>query len=222
MSDFTKLSERQRNILIFMDQYIANNGFPPTIREIGAATAINSTSVVNYNLNKLVNAGYLNRVESKSRGLRLIRDLPGRKRRKIEPSVDVFQVPHFGPIVAGSPINVPDDIVPTEDDVVEIPASYLGNVNPAEVYAMTVEGDSMIDSMIQDGDIVVLRKTNTAHNGEMVAIWLTDRSEITLKHFYLEGSRVRLQPANPTMDPIYVDPSTCQVQGKVLSVMRHM
>jgi repressor LexA len=221
MSDFDKLSERQRNILIFMDQYMADNGFPPTIREIGAATGINSTSVVNYNLNKLVTAQFLEREESKSRGLRLVRDLPGGRRHKVLASADLFQVPYCGHIVAGEPINV-DAITPNEDDVVEVPASYLSGVNPAEVYALTVEGNSMIDAMIQDGDIVILRQAKTARNGEMVAVWLTERSETTLKRFYNEGNRIRLQPAHPTMDPIYVDPSHCQIQGKVLSVMRRL
>ena len=222
MSDFDKLSERQRNILIFMENYIVDNSFPPTIREIGAATGINSTSVVNYNLNKLVRHGFLEREEAKSRGLRLIRDLPGGRRTKVRASANLFRVPHYGQIVAGEPINVPDDLTPDEDDAVEIPASVISGINPSEIFALTVNGDSMIDAMIQDGDVVILRKTNVAQNGEMVAIWLTDRSEITLKHFFLEGKRVRLQPAHPTMDPIYVNPNDCMVQGKVLSVMRTM
>lgn len=221
MTDFDKLSERQRNILIFMDQYMADNGFPPTIREIGAATGINSTSVVNYNLNKLVNAQFLERVESKSRGLRLVKELPGGRRSKVLASADLFQVPYYGQIVAGEPINV-DAITPGEEDVVEVPASFLSGVNPSEVYALTVEGNSMIDAMIQDGDVVILRQAKTARNGEMVAVWLTERSETTLKHFYNEGNRIRLQPAHPTMEAIYVDPSHCHVQGKVLSVMRRM
>ena len=136
-------------------------------------------------------------------------------------SADLFQVPYYGPIVAGEPINV-DAIMPGEEDVVEVPASYLSGVNPAEVYALTVEGNSMIDAMIQDGDVVILRQAKTAQNGEMVAVWLTERSETTLKHFYNEGNRIRLQPAHPTMDPIYVDPNHCHIQGKVLSVMRRL
>jgi repressor LexA len=222
MSDFNKLSERQRNILIFMDNYIADNSFPPTIREIGAATGINSTSVVNYNLNKLVRHGFMEREESKSRGLRLIRDLPGGRRSKVHPSANIFRVPHYGPIVAGAPINVPDDLIPNDDDAVEILASVISGINPSEVFALTVNGDSMIDAMIQDGDVVILRKTQVPQNGEMVAVWLTDRSEITLKHYYQEKDQIRLQPAHPTMPAIYVNPKDCMVQGKVLSVMRTM
>ena len=98
----------------------------------------------------------------------------------------------------------------------------LGGVDPANAYALKVKGDSMIDSMIREGDIVILRKQETANNGDMVAVWLTDRSETTLKYFHNEGSRIRLQPAHPHMKPIYVDPSICRVEGKVLSVIRHM
>jgi repressor LexA len=222
MKDFDKLSERQRNILRFMDKYVDDNGFPPTIREIGKATGIDSTSVVNYNLNKLVQAGFLERAEAKSRGLRLIRLLPEGRRSKVKASVELLRVPYIGQIVASEPVNVPDGLYPDEDNAVEVPASLLAGINPAEVFALTVKGDSMIDAMIKDGDTVILRKAETAKNGEMVAVWLTERNETTLKHFYEEGKRIRLQPAHPTMDPIYVDPRHCQVQGKVLSVIRSM
>jgi repressor LexA len=220
MKDFSKLSKRQQNILRFMDRYLHENGFPPTIREIGSATGIDSTSVVNYNLNKLVQAGFLERAESKSRGLRLMRELPGGRRSKIKPIIDILQIPNIGRIVASEPVNVPDDYYPDEDNMVEVPASLLGGIDPAEVYALTVKGDSMIDAMIQDGDVIILRKIEKVRNGDMVAVWLDERSETTLKHFYDEGSKIRLQPAHPTMDPIYVDPLHCHIQGKVLSVMR--
>jgi repressor LexA len=222
MKDFDKLSERQRRILRFMDRYMYDNGFPPTIREIGKATGIDSTSVVNYNLNKLVQAGFVERAESKSRGLRLVKSIPDGRRARVKASSDLLRVPLIGQIVASEPVNVPDDYYPDEDNAVEVPASLLAGVNPTEVYALTVKGDSMIDAMIQDGDVVILRKTDTIRNGDMVAVWLDERSETTLKHFYEEGVRIRLQPAHPTMDPIYVDASHCHVQGKVLSVMRYM
>ncbi len=221
---FDKLSQRQQNILKFMDRYIYDNGFPPTIREIGKATNIDSTSVVNYNLNKLVQAGFLRRVEAKSRGLRLIRDIPdGYKQAKIIEAAELFKIPQLGQIVAGEPIQVLDDTDPFDpENAIEVPASMLGGVNPGEVYALKVNGNSMIDAMIQDGDIVILRKASQAHNGEMVAVWLDERGETTLKHFFNEGDKVRLQPAHPTMDPIFVDARHCQVQGKVLSVMRQL
>jgi repressor LexA len=222
MKEFHKLSERQRNILRFIDRYIDDNGFPPTIREVGEATGIESTSVVNYNLNKLVDAEFLDRTAAKSRGLRLIRDIPNSRKQRVKSAMNQPKVPMMGQIVAGEPINVPDDAYPDEDNMVEVPESLLSGLNPSDVYALTVKGHSMIDAMIQDGDTVILRKANTAVNGDMVAVWLTDRSETTLKYFYSEKDQIRLQPAHPTMDPIYVDPTICQVQGKVLSVIRRL
>lgn len=216
---FEQLSERQRNILRFIDKYIHQNGFPPTIRDIGAATNINSTSVVNYNLNKLVDAGFLERETFSSRGLRLVRDIPGGY-QSVMASSDALMIPLIGQIVASEPVNVPDDFTVDPDDSVEVPPSMLGNINLNEVYALRVKGDSMIDAMIQDGDVVILRKTETVRNGDMVAVWLDERSETTLKRFFNEGERIRLQPAHPTMEPIYVDPRHCHVQGKVMSVMR--
>ncbi|PJF30101.1 MAG: repressor LexA [Phototrophicales bacterium] len=220
MKEFEKLSERQRNILYFMDQYMTEHGFPPTIRDIGAATKIDSTSVVNYNLNKLVEAGFLERVASKSRGLRLVKPIPNGRNVMVRSSDTLLRVPHIGTIIAGQPVSIDVDIDP--DNAVEVPQTWLNGVDPNEVYALTVHGDSMIDAMIQEGDLVILRKTTTARNGDMVAVWLDERNETTLKYFYDEGSRIRLQPANPTMGPIFVDYRHCQVQGKVLSVMRRL
>jgi repressor LexA len=88
------------------------------------------------------------------------------------------------------------------------------------LFALTVSGDSMIDAMVNDGDIVIMRQQNTAHNGDMVAVWLSPGDTTTLKYFYNEGDRVRLQPANPTMEPIYMSPEQVQVQGKVMMVLR--
>jgi repressor LexA len=219
---FEELSERQQNILRFMDRYIHTNSFPPTIREIGNATDIESTSVVNYNLNKLVEAGYLERSDSKARGLRLIEDVPGGRLSKNGAIQQMPLVPLLGQIVAGEPISVPDDVYPDDEDMVMIPADWIQGISLTEVFALKVKGNSMIDAMIQDGDTVIFRKAKTAANGEMVAVWLDERSETTLKYFYNEGTRIRLQPAHPTMDPIYVDPLHCHIQGKVLSVLRHL
>lgn len=222
VKDFKKLSERQRNILNFMYDYVEENAYPPTIREIGEATDINSTSVVNYNLNKLVDAGYLDRSDKVSRGLRLVAKIPGKSERKVRASDVVERVALVGKIAAGLPIEVPEDIAHSfdDDDMLDIPPFLLGGVDATEVFALEVEGDSMIDAMISEGDIVLLRSTQTAKNGDMVAVWLPDRGETTLKFFYNEGSRIRLKPAHPTMDDIYVDARNCEIRGKVLSVIR--
>jgi repressor LexA len=221
MKDRTKLSERQKGILKFMEAYLDMHGFPPTIREIGEATGINSTSVVNYNLNKLVTMGYLARVGHKSRGMRLVKVENGSKSlRLVPPSMPMIGIPLYAtPIVASAPMPIPEEVA--VEDTLEIPA-WMGNIDPSEVYALRVKGDSMIDAMIRDGDIVLFRKQNTAQNGDMVAVWLDEQNATTLKHFYNEGSRIRLQPAHPMMDAIYVDADHCHVQGKVLSVIRQM
>ena len=205
---------------------IESNGFPPSIREIGEATATNSTSVVNYNLNKLVQAGYLLRSSQKSRGLRLVKPLANGERQgtgmMVQPAISVMRVPMVGQIVASEPVQVPDDVgyYYDEDNMIEVTPSLLQGTDPAEVYALRVKGDSMIDAMIANGDIVLFRKQATANNGDMVAVWLAERGETTLKRFYDEGTRIRLQPAHPTMKPIYVDPNQVHIQGKVLSVIR--
>ncbi len=221
MRDRGKLSERQRNILRYMETYIENHGFPPTIREIGMNTGINSTSVVNYNLNKLVDAGHLSREARASRGLRLVKS--GRK-NSVQPVVAATQlvrVPLAGQIVASNPVPIPDDMDRAYDDSVEVTPAMLHGAPQNEVFALKVKGDSMIDAMINDGDIVIFRKQEMAQNGEMVAVWLPDRSETTLKYFYRENDdRVRLQPAHPTMEPIFVHPANLQIQGRVLSVIR--
>jgi repressor LexA len=224
MKTIDKLSERQRNILTFMDRYVRTHGFPPTIREIGEATDINSTSVVNYNLNKLVRLGYLQRTATKSRGLRLVKSASGTPKdngASTIRSTPALRVAYGGQIVAGAPVEIPSFQAADPEDFVEVVPSMLGGSDPNEVFALRVKGDSMIDAMIQDGDVVILRRAESARNGEMVAVWLDDRNETTLKYFYLENDgRVRLQPAHPTMEPIYVPAQHCHVQGRVLSVMR--
>lgn len=221
---FSKLSERQRNILRFMERYVKQTGYPPTIREIGEATGINSTSVVNYNLNKLVEAGYLQRSDRVSRGLRLVADLPGQKSKRVIANTPSARVPLVGAIVASQPVEMPDDTGHHygEEDLIDIPPALLAGNDPEQVFALKVKGESMIDAMIQEGDIVIMRRQETANQGDMVAVWLTDRSETTLKYYYPEGQHIRLQPAHPTMAPIMVNADTCLIRGKVLSVIRQL
>jgi repressor LexA len=225
MKEFSKLSERQRNMLHYIEHYIQDHGFPPTIRQIGENTGINSTSVVNYNLNKLVQAGYLTRSQHVSRGLRLTGPVPGgdKKGKGVVLRPAALRIPLIpANIFASEPVNVPDDAHYDEDDLMEVTADMLGGTDPSEAYALKVRGESMIDAMIREGDIVIFRKQQTAKNGDMVAVWLNDSSETTLKYFFKEGAKVKLQPAHPHMDPIYVDAKQIHIQGKVLSVIRHV
>ena len=224
MKEFSRLSRRQQNMLRFMRAYTQEHGFPPSIREIGEECDIGSTSVVNYNLNRLVDAGYIKRMGKVSRGLRIIRDIPGFPAigRPVIGAMDLRPVPLVGRIAAGEPISLPEDIGHhiEEDDYISVPPRLLGGHDASETFALTVRGDSMIDAMIKDGDIVILRRQNTAENGEMVAAWLPEDNETTLKNFYREADRIRLQPANRDYEPIYVHPANCEIKGKVLSVMR--
>jgi repressor LexA len=214
-----KLSDRQRKMLDFIVSFSEDNGYPPSIREIGKAVGISSTSVVNYNLNRLVDEGFLDRDQNVSRGIRLTDKLV----RATSQLADVIRIPLVGRIFASEPVPLPGTDSPMfgTDEAIEITRDLL----PAEdgLYALEVKGDSMVDAMVNDGDIVVMKHVPEWRNGDMVAVWLKDREETTLKHIYREGSRVRLQPANPTMDPIMIDhPETLEVQGKVMMVLRQM
>lgn len=217
-----RLTDRQRNILKFIEKHVNSYGYPPTIREIGEATGIASTSVVNYNLNKLTRLGHLHRTSTKSRGIKLTEKTPT---RAVHINPMTLNVRFFGQIVAGQPMPIPDDsdFANDEHSRVEVAPSMIGNADPEEVFALRVKGDSMIDAMIQDGDIIILKPIDSARNGEMVAAYLPERGETTLKYYYLEkDNMVRLQPAHPSMDPIFVHASKCQIQGRVLSVIRTM
>jgi repressor LexA len=222
--DFQSLSDRQRAILKFIEHWSDEHGFPPTIREIGAAVGIGSTSVVNYNLNKLMREGFISRSKDVSRGIRLMNEGEPKTKRP-RGNANVLLVPMVGQIVAGQPAPHPGDdfgYYYDEESGLPIPRAFIGNTDPAEVYALTVNGLSMIDAMINDGDVVILKRQAVARNGEMVAVWLNERGETTLKHFFDEGKQVRLQPANPTMSPIYVDKDKVEIQGRVLAVMRRV
>ncbi len=222
MKDFRNLSCRQQRMLRFMTAFVGDNGYPPSIREIGDECLIGSTSVVNYNLNKLVDAGYIERSDRVSRGLRILRSIPGEESASPLATRQQLQVALVGRIAAGEPISLPDDIAHhiDEDDYISVPPALLGKVDANEVFALAVRGDSMIDAMIQHGDIVILRRQHTADNGDMVAAWLKEDSETTLKYFYRRGDMIELQPANPAYQPLQVLPDNCEIKGKVLSVMR--
>jgi repressor LexA len=212
-----KLSDRQADMIDFIGKFSRDKGYPPTIRQIGEAVSISSTSVVNYNLNKLEREGYIMRDLKVSRGVRLAEGVGGRRPNRIQ---ERFSIPIAGYIFASEPVLVGDTPQTATDEVIELTRDMVSD--EGELFALRVKGDSMIDAMVNDGDIVVMKRVDRAHNGDMVAVWLSDRSETTLKKFYLENGRVRLQPANPTMGPIYVDPDNVVVQGKVMLVLRQM
>lgn len=201
--------DKRSRILDFINEFIDQKGYAPTIAEIQNACGISSKSVVEYHLRALEREGRIRRSAEISRSIEVTS--MGRRARVL---------PLLGTIAAGQPIPVP-----TEEtwqsvalDTVEIPAEVV----PAgtQAYTLRVKGKSMIDALVDDGDVVILEATNTASNGDMVAAWLIDRGEATLKRLYLEPGRIRLQPANPSMAPIYIDPDKIQIQGKVIGVLR--
>jgi repressor LexA len=203
------LSPRQQKMLSFIRRFIDEKEYPPSIRDIQIGCGISSTSVVDYNLKALERMGQIRRDREVSRAIELL-DGSGRRVRSVA-------VPMVGRIAAGQPIPVPEGSVAYDETVSLTPDMTGGREN---VFALRVKGTSMIDEFINDGDIVVMEQANSAQDGETVAVWLKKEGEVTLKKFYREGDRVRLQPANETLPPIYVDASNVEVQGRVLSVIR--
>jgi len=220
------LSERHKKILEVLENYQENIGYPPSIREIGREADISSTSVVNYYLEQLEEMGYIERDKKVSRGMRLLKTVSGKIYDVVETLDELMRIPLAGRIGAGIVIQPPDsDFNPFgSDEGVEVARSMISDRDKnAQLYALEVQGESMIDAMVDDGDIVIMKHTQDARNGEMVAVRLRDSDETTLKYFYRENGRIRLQPANPTMEPIIIeDPNSVEVQGKVVLVIRQM
>ena len=230
-----KLSDRQKSMLAFIAKFVDGNNYPPTIREIGTACGISSTSVVKYNLTKLEREKLIKRDKEVSRGLSLdwgrlqeagladnMIGAPNTDRgvRSDGSSFNFFQVPVLGYIAAGQPIQVETADHFSADEWLDLNESLFRN--PAELYALRVQGDSMIDASVLDGDIVILRHQERAENGEMVAAWIDNKNETTLKHFYLEGDQVRLRPANPSYPEMFLPAADVSVKGKVVSVIRQL
>jgi|WetSurMetagenome_2_1015567.scaffolds.fasta_scaffold222874_1 repressor LexA len=209
------LTDRQQAILDFIRDFSGRTKYPPTIREIGKSVGISSTSVVNYNLNVLEKQGHIARDKTISRGIKLVQETPE------VPPIETLRIPVLGRIAAGEPMPVPgSDFAILGDEMLELTRELLP-MDDKGLFALQVRGNSMVDAMIGDGDIVVMQQRQKADNGDLVAVWLKDREETTLKRFYLEKGKVRLQPANPTMQPIFADPKNVEVQGRVVLVIRH-
>ena len=206
------LSTKQKQILAFLRRFREEKDYPPTIRDIVKACSISSTSVVDYNLKILEKEGYIRRDREVSRGIELT---DGSRKRLV-------RVPILGYIAAGEPIPVPtSDTWEMEPiDTVEVSSELIKG--RGDVYALKVKGNSMIDALISDGDIVLMQQAVTADNGDMIAAWLKSEGETTLKKLYRERDRIRLQPANTRMKPIYVAPKNVEVQGKVVGVIRQL
>ena len=209
------LSPRQQKITDFIYRFWEDKGYPPTIRDIVAGCGISSTSVVDYNLNILEKHGYIRRHREVSRGIELVSRPPAPGAR--------LQVPIIGQIAAGEPIPVPTadtwDVTAASETLEVTKDLTRGREG---VYALKVKGSSMVDALVNDGDLVLMEYVSSVENGEMAAIWLKAEKEATLKKFYAEPGRVRLQPANSQMEPMYVDPDNVEIQGRVIAVIRQL
>jgi len=206
------LTRRQRAILQFIENFLDENEYPPTIRDIQRDLDISSTSVVDYNLKVLEGRNLIRRNKNISRGIELVHRSNGRR--------NIVAIPVIGQIAAGQPIPVPGDLEGSElAETVDLGTDLVRDSGRG-LFALRVKGHSMVDALINDGDVVVLRQQETCENGETVAVWLKDQKETTLKRFYHEGDRVRLQPENVTMDPIYTPADNVEVQGKLVTVVR--
>ena len=230
------LSKRHQLILKFLSGFQEENGYSPSIREIGESINVRSTSLVDYYLKQLEEKGYISREQHISRSICLLKQLQSSKSaaeriadgiRQAGSTMDnLLRIPVMGRIVASEPIPMPSSDMGFFDSEtsIDIARSLLpAKEKTDDLFALEVEGDSMIDAMVNDGDIVIMRRTQQANNGEMVAVWLDDKDQTTLKYFYQEASGIRLQPANPSMDPIYVEnPASLRIMGKVVMVIRQM
>ena len=213
------LNKREKSILKFIAKQIEKEGHPPSVREIGKAVGLSSTATVHGYLKRLEEKGYIRKENQKGRTLKLIKDENGenvaKKKRKeskdFYASREMVEVPVIGKITAGEPILAVENVT----DTFPIPIDFVGN---SESFMLTVRGESMIEAGILSGDYILVRKQNTAENGEIVVALIED--EATVKTFYKEKDYIRLQPENSTMDPIIVP--NCEILGKVIGVFRKM
>jgi repressor LexA len=232
------LGDRHIRIMRFLTDFQEQHGYSPSIREIGRHISVDSTSLVDYYLEQLCSAGYIERDKRVSRSIRIMRPVyqgeslpnrpaPGGRKLGVRAATELWTIPLVGRIGASLPVPMP----PQEgtsyfdpDTSIEIARSLLpAREKMNELFALEVSGYSMIDAMVNDGDIVIMKRAKNANNGEMVAIWLDDSNETTLKYFFKEGNHVRLQPANPTMSPIIIEnPEGLRIQGKVVMIVRRV
>ena len=210
------INKREKAILKFIEKQVVTNGYPPSVREIGKAVGLKSTATVHGYLESLEKKGYIKKESQKGRTLKLLKggNLEGEQTSFDKPvytNKEMVDVPVVGKITAGAPILAVENVT----DSYPIPIDFVGN---CESFMLTVRGESMIEAGILDGDYILVRKQNTATNGEIVVALIED--EATVKTFYKETDHIRLQPENSTMDPIIVP--NCEILGKVIGVFRKM
>ena len=196
------LTKRQREVLDYLHDFIKQHGYAPSLEELGRRFSLSSLATVHKHLTNLQEKGFIKRTWNRSRSVELVPTRMGTR---------AVELPLLGYVAAGAPIEVV-----TGTETIAVPEDLISK---RETYVLRVRGDSMIDEQIRNGDLVIVEDRKTAENGEMV-IALLRSSDVTLKKFYRDNGRVRLQPANPTVQPILVDADQVQIQGVVVGVMR--
>ena len=197
------LTKRQREILDYLSEFIQQHGYAPSLEQIGKKFALSSLATVHKHLTNLQEKGFIRRAWNRSRSVELLPSRAGGR---------AVEVPVLGFVAAGMPI----EAVPG-NETIAIPESLISGKR--DTYVLRVRGDSMIDEQIRDGDFVIVEDRKSADNGEMV-IALVGGQDVTLKKFYRDNGKIRLQPANPAMQPMLFEPDNVQVQGVVIGVMR--
>ncbi|MCK6624762.1 MAG: transcriptional repressor LexA [Anaerolineae bacterium] len=198
-----RISDKQKQMLAFIENFVGKNGYPPTHEEIRAGLKISTKSLVNYHLEALQGASLLSRSPNTPRGIRLANER--------EP----FTIPLTnGPMLPDNSADL------DEQDVVELTCDIVSNT--PDLYALKIQGDSMLDALVNNGDIVIIQRQNQAKNGEFVAVRLLEQDCTTLKYYYRENGHVRLQPVNPTLEPLLVKPTVVQIEGKVMAIIRQV
>jgi len=208
-----RISRSRLNILNFIRSFIQEKGYAPTVRDIARGCSISTSSVVQHHLNVLERQGHIQRDPQVFRSIRLVDK---------EKNTTTRAVPLLGTIAAGEPIPVPgsDTWTTIPDETVQFPDELLPSRE--KIYALKVKGTSMIDALVDDGDIVIMEQISTVDDGNMAAVWLKDQQEVTLKKIYREGNRIRLQPANNDMKPSYQPADNIEIQGRVIGVIRSL
>lgn len=199
------LTDRQKDIFQYIKRSVSDKGYPPSVREIGNAVGLQSSSTVHGHLAKLETKGYIKRDPTKPRAIEIVHEVE-------DNTSPVIHVPVLGKVTAGLPITAVENI----EEYFPLPEHFTANHN-SEIFLLNVVGDSMIDAGIHDGDRVIVRKQNIAHNGEII-VAMTEDDEATVKRFYKEKGYYRLQPENTSMEPIYLD--NVIVLGKVVGLFR--
>lgn len=215
-------SDKPERILAYLRSYFAEYHYPPSVRDIVEGCQLSSTSVADYNLKILEREGHIRRDRERARTISLIQPVEPIEPAQLDSSVASIGVPLLGSIAAGTRSLVPDGVdVDHAESRISVTSDMLAGRDPERVFALTVRGDSMIDALIADNDTVILEEASSVADGQMAAVWLREENICTLKRLYFEDGQVRLQPENPTMDAIFTDESNMQIQGRVVSVIRH-